>query len=171
MQLQLLTNDVSTGAVSNPWEEEVPPLWTSWVWQKVTLGLKELLSFLRNAELCAAEETKFYCLTFPAEVEKLFDNCVIFLMGNTINPVPLDRLSPAVLRCELWCFQCVQCQMCFHQYHTGWVSIARGCIHLSLSLLFLFRVFLRAINKFAETMNQKFLENMNFEVQVSILGF
>uniref|UniRef100_A0A8C5IVJ2 C2 DOCK-type domain-containing protein n=1 Tax=Junco hyemalis TaxID=40217 RepID=A0A8C5IVJ2_JUNHY len=33
------------------------------------------------------------------------------------------------------------------------------------------RVFLRAINKFAETMNQKFLENMNFEVQVSIWGF
>ncbi|KAM4676967.1 dedicator of cytokinesis protein 2 [Discoglossus pictus] len=28
------------------------------------------------------------------------------------------------------------------------------------------RVFLRAINKFAETMNQKFLENMNFEVQL-----
>lgn len=39
---------------------------------------------------------------------------------------------------------------------------------LSASLLFCFRVFLRAINKFAETMNQKFLENMNFEVQVSI---
>lgn len=29
------------------------------------------------------------------------------------------------------------------------------------------RVFLRAINKFAETMNQKFLEHMNFEFQVS----
>uniref|UniRef100_A0A663FDK3 Dedicator of cytokinesis 2 n=1 Tax=Aquila chrysaetos chrysaetos TaxID=223781 RepID=A0A663FDK3_AQUCH len=28
------------------------------------------------------------------------------------------------------------------------------------------RVFLRAINKFAETMNQKFLENMDFEVQL-----
>uniref|UniRef100_A0A672TGD6 Dedicator of cytokinesis 2 n=1 Tax=Strigops habroptila TaxID=2489341 RepID=A0A672TGD6_STRHB len=28
------------------------------------------------------------------------------------------------------------------------------------------RVFLRAINRFAETMNQKFLENMNFEVQL-----
>ncbi|KAJ1127755.1 hypothetical protein NDU88_006148 [Pleurodeles waltl] len=28
------------------------------------------------------------------------------------------------------------------------------------------RVFLRAINKFAETMNQKFLENMHFEVQL-----
>uniref|UniRef100_F6Y0J7 Dedicator of cytokinesis 2 n=1 Tax=Ornithorhynchus anatinus TaxID=9258 RepID=F6Y0J7_ORNAN len=28
------------------------------------------------------------------------------------------------------------------------------------------RVFLRAINKFAETMNQKFLEHMNFEVQL-----
>ncbi|KAJ8798035.1 hypothetical protein J1605_016918 [Eschrichtius robustus] len=28
------------------------------------------------------------------------------------------------------------------------------------------RVFLRAINKFAETMNQKFLENMNFEFQL-----
>ncbi|XP_069510411.1 dedicator of cytokinesis protein 2 isoform X2 [Ambystoma mexicanum] len=28
------------------------------------------------------------------------------------------------------------------------------------------RVFLRAINKFAETMNQKFLDNMNFEVQL-----
>uniref|UniRef100_A0A8C0BIB7 Dedicator of cytokinesis 2 n=1 Tax=Buteo japonicus TaxID=224669 RepID=A0A8C0BIB7_9AVES len=33
------------------------------------------------------------------------------------------------------------------------------------------RVFLRAINKFAETMNQKFLENMDFEVQVSIWAF
>uniref|UniRef100_A0A8D2PYM4 Dedicator of cytokinesis 2 n=1 Tax=Zosterops lateralis melanops TaxID=1220523 RepID=A0A8D2PYM4_ZOSLA len=36
------------------------------------------------------------------------------------------------------------------------------------------RVFLRAINKFAETMNQKFLENMNFEVQVNmrrLIGF
>ena len=30
------------------------------------------------------------------------------------------------------------------------------------------RVFLRAINKFAETMNQKFLENTNFEFQVSV---
>lgn len=30
------------------------------------------------------------------------------------------------------------------------------------------RVFLRAINKFAEIMNQKFLEHTNFEFQVSI---
>lgn len=44
--------------------------------------------------------------------------------------------------------------------------------HLFMCIFaFLFRVFLRAINKFAETMNQKFLENMNFEVQVSIQAF
>lgn len=30
------------------------------------------------------------------------------------------------------------------------------------------RVFLRAINKFAETMNQKFLEHTSFEFQVSV---
>lgn len=88
---QLLTNYVSTGAVK-PWEEVMPPLWMIWVWQKVTLDLEELLCFLRNAAECAAGETKFYCLTFPAEVEKLSDNCVILFMGDTVNSVPLYRL-------------------------------------------------------------------------------
>lgn len=38
----------------------------------------------------------------------------------------------------------------------------------SSNFLLCFRVFLRAINKFAETMNQKFLEHTNFEFQVSL---
>lgn len=138
-----------------------------WVWQKVTLGLKEWLCFLRNAAECAAGESKLYCLAFPAEVEKLFDNCVILLMGSPVNPVPLCRLS---LLCS-----CVMLPVC-SEPNVLPLSLTVGIdcqgLHSFISItafsLLFFRVFLRAINKFAETMNQKFLENMNFEVQVSI---
>lgn len=84
LKWQLLTNDVSTGAVS-----AVKPPGEGDATLVNDLGLaggdiefeRLALCFLRNAAECAAEETKFSCLTFPAEVEQLFDNCVNFFCG------------------------------------------------------------------------------------------
>lgn len=157
LKWQLLRNDVSTGA-AKPREEVMPPLWMAW--QKVTLALGQLHFFLRNAAECAAGETKFYCLTFPVEVEKLFDKCVIIFMGATVNPVPLDRL---LCSCVLLPGFSVP-----NVLPPVGIDCQRLHSFICITALCFFRVFLRAINKFAETMNQKFLENMNFEVQVSI---
>lgn len=134
LKWQLLSNDVSTGAV-RPQEEVMPPLWMIWVWQKVTLDLEELLCFLRNAAECAAGETKFYCLTFPAEVEKLFDNCVIIFRGDTVNPVALYRLSPAVLMCDAPSVFSAKCAPTSGDWLPG---VTLSYLYLSVSLLFVF---------------------------------
>lgn len=56
----------------------------------------------------------------------------------------------------------------YHSYFSCALILAKMIkFHCKFQLNYFFRVFLRAINKFSETMNQKFLENMNFEEQVS----
>lgn len=108
------------------------------------------------------------CLNFSGKINKLFDsyaqNCwCISNMSHT------EQTCCVHLCVNLDSFSVLKVFSSIGIPHKIRVEFQR--IYLLIYVFFFFRVFLRAINKFAETMNQKFLENMNFEVQVSIKVF
>lgn len=102
-------------------------------------------------------------LTFKNKGLKICEICA-WIITQAVNNLyhVFSNLYPLSIFHDL----VVSCCVYFYSIHYLSVCLARACAHS-----FSARVFLRAINTYAETMNQKFLNNDKFEEQVGPLFF